>query len=49
MSKLTKYEKNVLMELKTDLKFYEKILLKIFENYTYKIYQKGFRDKYFKK
>lgn len=49
MSKLTDYEKSILKEVKTDLKLPEKVLLNLFKKYTYKIYQKGFRDKYFGK
>lgn len=48
MRKLTGYEKGILTEVKKSLKFSDKILLIILPKYTYEIYKKGFRDKYFK-
>lgn len=49
MKKLTSYEYGILMNLKNELKFREKVLLILLKNYTYQIYQKGFNDRYFKK
>ena len=48
MRRLTDYEKSILIEVKKLLKFPDKILLTILPKYTYRIYKKGFRDKYFK-
>lgn len=47
--KITYYELCILSSIKSELNFFDKILLELFKNYSFKIYKAGFRDKYFKK
>lgn len=51
MKKLSNYEIEILNEIRKedDLCFFDKILLVVLKRYTFKIYQKGFRRRYFKK
>ena len=49
MRKLTNYEKEILKSLEPKLDLKEKIFLKIFPKFSFKIYQIGVRAKLFKK
>lgn len=49
MEKLSEYELEKINDIEKELNKSERILLRVFKRYTYKVYQIGFRDKYFKK
>lgn len=49
MRKLTNYEKEILKSLGQKLNLKEKIFLRIFPKFSFKVYQIGVRDKLFKK
>lgn len=48
MRKLTNYELEVLNTIKKEMNFCEKILISIFKRFSFKLYQIGFKSRYFK-
>lgn len=48
MKKLTDYELEILDTTKLEMDLLDKILISIFKRFSYKVYQVGFKSRYFK-